>query len=103
MLFPSIAAERSRRGRQRTCAPGPRNAAKRAANAVPVLITPEFGQLARQVESMPEVYPIEALAPDRVSYLGSLGQTFSANYKAMFLTGYEEAEEQHARGESKTA
>ena len=36
-------------------------------------------------------------------YLGSLGQTFSANYKAMFLTGYEEAEEQHARGESKTA
>ena len=36
-------------------------------------------------------------------YLGSLGQAFSANYKAMFLTGYEEAEAQHARGESKTA
>lgn len=36
-------------------------------------------------------------------YLGSLGQTVSANYKAMFLTGYEEIEEQHAHGESKTA
>jgi hypothetical protein len=38
---------------------------ERAVNAVLVVVIPKFGQLARQVKSIPEVYPIEVLTPDR--------------------------------------
>jgi hypothetical protein len=37
---------------------GWRGATERAVNAILVVVNPEFGQLARQIDGIPEKYPI---------------------------------------------
>jgi hypothetical protein len=65
MLPPSVTGKRGRsRFRSGGALRGGR-AIERAVDTMPVVVVPEFAQLARQVHGVLEKYSIEVLAPDR--------------------------------------
>src|ERR1700687_1637785 len=65
MLLQSVAIKCGRSWGGRSGALRGRCAIERAVDAISVAILREFGQLARQVQRVPEEYPIKVLTPDR--------------------------------------
>ena len=65
MLLPGITGQRSAGRWCWTGTVGRRDAVERAVNAMLVVVIPNFGQLARQVDGIPEECAIQLFAPNR--------------------------------------
>ena len=65
MLLPSVTMKCGRGGGWHTGALRGRCAIERAVDAIRVVIVREFAQLSRQVQSVPEEYPIKIFTADR--------------------------------------
>lgn len=65
MLLPGMVIERGRSRCGRADALRGRRAIERAVDPIRVVVVFEFDQLACQVHSIPEEYPIKVLPPDR--------------------------------------